>query len=103
MKKKERKKGRRGDFFIWKCLILSVIFFSLILLYVWGKVELLEAGFGIRERTGRERELSEERELLLSEVARLKSPQRLERIAREELGLVAPPAGKSIRRIVIKD
>ncbi|MCD5401338.1 septum formation initiator family protein [candidate division NPL-UPA2 bacterium] len=96
----KKEKGKRS-FFVWKCLILIIIFFSIILLYVWGKVELLEAGFEIRERTGRKRKLSEERELLLSEAARLKSPQRLERIAKEELGLIVPTDGKSIRRIVI--
>ncbi len=101
MKKKKGKKKKGGNFFIWKCLILTITFFSLILFYVWGRVERLEAGFEIRERLRRKDKLIEENELLLSEVAGLKSPQRLERIAREELGLRTPPAGKSIRRIVI--
>lgn len=102
VKKKGRKKKRRKrSFFIWKCLILTIIFFSIILFYVWERVERLEAGYKIRERVKRRDRLVEENELLLSEAVRLKSPQRLERISREKLGLIVPTDGKSIRRIVI--
>ncbi|MCD5397841.1 hypothetical protein LR003_02780 [candidate division NPL-UPA2 bacterium] len=100
-KKKEKRKKDKGRFFIWKCLILTIIFFSLILFYVWGRVERLGVGFEVREGLRRKGKLIEENELLLSEVTGLKSPQRLEKIAREELGLIIPPAEKSIRRIVI--
>ena len=97
--KKKRKKGRKKSFFIWKCLILTIVSFSIILFYVWERVERLEAGYKVRKKVKRENELIEENELLLSEAVRLKSPQRLERIAREELGLIIPTDGKSIRRI----
>lgn len=103
MRGKAKNKGgkKKRGFFIEKCLILIVIAFSLVLLYVWERVERLEAGYRIRERAKRRDELIEEKDILLSEVIGLKSPQRLERIAREELGLVVPTKGKSIRRLVV--
>ena len=101
MKKKGRKKKKR-NLFVRKCLLLIVIFLSVILFYVWERVERLEAGYKIREMVKRRNMLSEEKELLLSEAARLKSPQRIEKIAREELGLIVPAGRKSIRRIAVE-
>ena len=100
-KKGGKKKRRKGNFFIWKCLVLTIIFFSIILFYVWERVERLEGGYKIRERTKKRDSLIDEKELLLSEAVSLKSPQRLERIAREELGLIVPTDGKLIRRVVV--
>lgn len=98
---KKNRGRRKKSFFVWKCLIFAIIFFSLILFYVWGRVECLEIGYQVTERAKRRDRLIGENELLLSEAIGLKSPQRLERIAKEELGLVVPPAGESIRRLVI--
>ncbi len=103
--KKKRKGGKRKkkkrNFFTWKYLILTILSISIVLFYVWERVGILKDGYKIRKMTKRKNELSEEKGLLRSEAAYLKSPQRLERIAREELGLIAPTNGKSIRRIVI--
>lgn len=98
--KKKRGRKKRSSF-TGKCLILTIIFFSIILFYVWGRVERLEAGYKIRERVKSRDRLIKEKDILLSQAVRLKSPQRLERIAGEELGLIVPTDGKSIRRIVI--
>ncbi|MCK4261781.1 hypothetical protein KAU86_01400 [bacterium] len=97
--KAKRNKGKRKNLFIFKYLLLASLCLGIVLFYVWERVELLEAGYKIKERGKRKEKLTEEREALLLRVARLKSPQRLERIAGEEIGLIAPRPGQSIRTI----
>lgn len=102
MKKKVvKKKKKKKNLLIWKCLFLTVIFFTVILFYAGERVEILGTGYRIRAKTNRKRKLIEEKESLTLEAVRLKSPQRLERISKEELGLVYPTDRKSIRRITI--
>lgn len=102
MKKKGgKKKAKKRNFFTWKYLILTILSFSIVLFYVWERVGVLKDGYKITKRTERKNKLNEEKRLLRSEAAYLKSPQRLERIARGELGLIVPTNGKSIRRIAI--
>ncbi len=100
-KKGGKKKKKKRNLFTWKYLILTILSFSLVLFYVWERVGILKDGYKIRKRTERKNKLNEEKRLLRSEAAYLKSPQRLEKIARGELGLIVPTNGKSIRRIVI--
>ncbi|NOX97800.1 MAG: hypothetical protein GXO98_07075 [Nitrospirae bacterium] len=101
-RKGKRKRKKKKNFFIWKYLILTILFFSIILFYVWERVARLEAGYRIKEKVKQRDRLIEKNELFLSEAVSLKAPQRLERIAREELGLIVPTEGESIRRIVVK-
>lgn len=88
--KGKRNKSKRKNLFIFKYLLLASLCLSIVLFYVWERVELLEAGYNIREKEGRKEKLMQEREILLLRAARFKSPQRLERIAREEIGLIFP-------------
>ncbi len=94
--KRNRNKGKRKNLFIFKYLLLASLCLGIVLLYVWERVQLLEAGYKIKEGEKRKERLIQDREVLLLKTARLKSPQRLERIAREEMGLIAP---QSIRTI----
>lgn len=59
--------------------------------HVWTRTGVLLAGYELARVETERRGLQEERDLLKLEVATLRSPGRLERYARERLGM-APPA-----------
>jgi cell division protein FtsL len=68
------------------------------LMHVRLKLEILELGYLLGREARAERELEQAAERLRVELALLKSPARIDRIARGELGLV-PPEPDQIRRI----
>jgi len=58
---------------------------------VWSRTRVLDAGYEFGRLEAENRRLLDERDRLNLEVATLRSPGRLERYARERLGM-APPA-----------
>lgn len=79
---------------IW--LVLMVLFFVQALFYAWCRVQCVNAGYGIDRETRRRQALNKERNTLNIEMARLKSPERIETIARTRLGLVKPEAQQTV-------
>ena len=79
---------------IW--LVVMVLFFAQALLYVWCRVQCVNAGYGIESEMRRRQALTKERNTLDIEMARLKSPERIETIARTRLGLVMPDAQQTV-------
>jgi cell division protein FtsL len=67
---------------------VSVIF-AFSLGYVWTRVQVVETGYRLRQIQDQKEKLKEENRSLLVESATLKSPQRLEQIARQ-MGLKRP-------------
>jgi len=59
--------------------------------HVWSRTRVLDAGYEFGRLEAENRRLLDERDRLNLEVATLRSPGRLERYARERLGM-APPA-----------
>lgn len=79
---------------IW--LVVMVLFFTQALLYVWCRVQCVKAGYGIEREMRQRQALTKERNTLDIEMARLKSPERIETIARTRLGLVMPDAQQKV-------
>lgn len=73
-------------------LVIMVVFFIEALFYAWVRVQCVNAGYGIDRETRRHQALLKERNTLNIELARLKSPERIETIARTRLGLTMPDA-----------
>jgi cell division protein FtsL len=71
-------------------IVLMVLFFVEALFYAWCRVQCVNAGYGIDRENSRHQALLKERSTLRIELARLKSPERIETIARTRLGLVKP-------------
>ncbi len=93
---RNRKVGppRRGNTWVW--IMVIVLFFGQALFYAWCRVQSVNAGYGIDKETRRRQALTRERNTLNIELARLKSPERIETIARTRLGLVMPDAKQRI-------
>ena len=81
---------------LWRTMGIGLFLVVVLLFSAWQHFEMLRHGYQI-ERMQQERAAEEEinRHLRL-EVETLKSPRRIERIATEQLGLVAPTRGQAI-------
>lgn len=77
-------------------IVLMVLFFGEALFYAWCRVQCVNAGYGIDRGNHRRQVLLKERNTLKIELARLKSPERIETIARTRLGLVMPDAQQTV-------
>ena len=95
MKKKKKGKQRNPKVTIaW--LVVMFAFIAELLFYTWCRVQYVQVQYEIQEYTTRIRKLSAMQDNLKIELARLKSPQRISKIAREQLGLVRPSPKQTI-------
>ena len=76
--------------FLFRTLFLVAFMAILSLFYIWSRVQIVQVGYEINSLSHRQQVLMEENKKLIVEVSTLKSPQRLETIARETLGMQAP-------------
>jgi cell division protein FtsL len=81
---------------LWRSVGVGVLLVSVVLFSAWQHFELLRHGYQI-ERMQQQRAAEEEvnRHLRL-EIESLRSPERIERIAKEKLNLVEPAADEAI-------
>lgn len=72
--------------------ILSLVAFMAILslFYIWSRVQIVQYGYEINSLNDRRMSLLEENKKIKVEVATLKAPQRIEKIALEQLRMRAP-------------
>ena len=73
---------------IW--IILMAVFISEMLAYTWSRVQCVRMGYDISAAIGHQRELQRAQNNLKIEMARLKSPERIAKIAKDRLGLRIP-------------
>jgi cell division protein FtsL len=93
-KKKKRKQRNPKLTVIFLCLML--VFIAELLFYTWCRVQSVRIKYEITEQTSRIRQLSAMQDNLKIEFARLKSPSRIAKIARTQLGLITPTSKKMI-------
>jgi len=72
---------------VW--VVLTVVFIAELLVYTWCRVQYVRTGYEIAQTTQEHQRLMELHRKLNVEDARLKSPERITRIARQR-GLVMP-------------
>jgi len=94
--KKPKKRKQRNPKLIIACLLLMFAFMAELLFYTWCRVQYVRVKYEIQEQTTRIRKLSAMQDNLKIELARLKSPQRIAKIARTQLGLVTPTPKQTI-------
>ena len=79
---------------VW--IILMSIFITELLFYTWCRVQCLRIGYKISKETDNNRALITLQNNLKIEIAHLKSPERLEKFAKEKLGLIKPTSEQMI-------
>jgi cell division protein FtsL len=89
-------RSRRGSF---RRVLIALLLISALLLYVGGKVKIVQLGYQIEVLEREKHELERENRSLLVEASSLSSPARIEEIAIKRLGMIRP-AKKNI--VVVK-
>ena len=94
MARKTRKKNGESKITgIW--IIFMVIFIAELFLYTWCRVNYIDTGYEISKETKKQHELIALQNNLKIELASLKSPERIARIARHH-GLSVPTKSQTI-------
>lgn len=75
---------------LFRVLFLVAFMAILSLFYIWSRVQVVQVGYSINSLKNRQWQLVEENKKLQVEVAALKTPQRISRIAKEKLNMQAP-------------
>lgn len=71
-------------------LLFLVLVFVISLFFVWSRTELVRLRYEISRMEKRLRSLQQEERCMLLEAATLRSPQRIEEVARNDLGMFRP-------------
>jgi cell division protein FtsL len=89
----------------WRFLAIGGLSVSVLLFSGWQRVELLQHGYRVEQMQRQRAEEEAVNRHLRLEIETLKSPQRIEALATEQLHLVAPETGAAviIERVVPPD
>ena len=88
MKRKKRK--ARNPKILAAGLVFMGLFIAELLFYTWCRVQSIQVRYEISELGANQERIVRLQDNLKIELARLKSPQRIAKIAREQLGLILP-------------
>jgi len=88
MKTGKGNKGSKKIIGTWIAVML--IFIAELLFYTWCRVQCVKTGYQITHESEKYQDLTTLGSNLKIELARLKSPKRIDRIARTMLGLTTP-------------
>jgi cell division protein FtsL len=80
--------SRRIGYSTW--IFIASVMMAVALLYVWSHIHMTELEYQIARELNSREEITEEQRKLKIELATLKSPQRIETIARERLQMTYP-------------
>ncbi|MBU0506777.1 MAG: FtsL-like putative cell division protein [bacterium] len=70
---------------VMKLLTLGVFIVILALFYIWSRIQIVQVGYEINALSGEQQSLKNDNKNLHMELLLLKSPQRIEKIAKEKL------------------
>ncbi|MEA1899558.1 MAG: cell division protein FtsL [Thermodesulfobacteriota bacterium] len=88
MARKTKKNVSSTRIVIW--FIIMAVFIAELLIYTWSRVQCIKSGYEISNENKKNRNLINLQNNLKVELARLKSPERLAKIAKNQLGLKTP-------------
>jgi cell division protein FtsL len=95
MKRKRKGKPQNSKMII-ASMVLIIAFIAEMLFYAWCRTQYVNVNYKIQEQTIRKRQLEAMQDHLKIELRRLKSPRRIAKIAREQLGMVMPTPQQTI-------
>jgi cell division protein FtsL len=82
--------------FVKRWAVWIILLTVLALFYVWSRVKVVEMGYELSGLNSSVAELSKQIGALEADIARLKSPKRLEEVAKTELGMQTPTAEQTV-------
>ncbi|MEA1970948.1 MAG: cell division protein FtsL [Thermodesulfobacteriota bacterium] len=81
---------KKGGAKLFRLIIIALMFMAITLVYVWFRISITKIDYRIAEEVHRGDSLLEENRKLKVETATLRSPHRVESIARTKLGMGYP-------------
>jgi cell division protein FtsL len=88
------RRRNRGMIALW--IVLLCVFITEMLGYTWARNQCVQVGYEISALGKEQQRLNELQANLRVELARLKAPQRITKIAQEKLGLTLPTPKQTI-------
>ena len=82
--------GTSGSISYSTWIFVASVLMAVALIYVWSHIHMTEMEYLVAQELGSQERLAEEQAKLKVELATLKSPQRIETIAREKLQMTYP-------------
>ncbi len=93
----KRKRTKRSAKRIpWRWMLIFGLFMTELFFYTWCRVQCVQVGIALSVERHKQQELSTLQNSLKIELARLKAPERVMRMAQERLGLRTPDAKQTI-------
>ena len=89
-------KSAKHQSYTWVWIVFMALFMIELFFYTWCRVQCTRVGYAISKATADHKEGLAIRNNLKIERARLKSPQRIARIAKKRLGLITPKPEQTI-------
>lgn len=77
-------------------IVMMFIFIVELLFYTWCRVQNVQHGYELSREAHNQKQLIAYQNNLKIELARLKSPERIAQIAKQQLGLIMPTTDKTI-------
>ncbi len=81
----------------WIWLLALAMLSGVCLLHVNARIEVVRIGYSLSRQAAKNRKLLAQRRKLALEVATLKSPRRLRRLAMDKLGMTEPSPSQTIK------
>ncbi|GMR04771.1 MAG: hypothetical protein BMS9Abin23_0678 [Thermodesulfobacteriota bacterium] len=83
--------------FLYTAVLVSFVLIGVLFIFIWCRLTVVSTGYEISRANAQRNVLLEKNRRLRVEFMKLKSPERIERIATRELGLVHPTGRQIIR------
>jgi len=93
---RKKKRIKRNPKLAMAYLVVMAVFIAELLFSAWCREQSRKIDSDIIKQTQKARRLSARQDKLKIELARLKSPQRIAKIARDRLGLITPAPEQTI-------
>ena len=87
--------ARPRRFFVFAAL-MSLVLIGVVLIHVWLRLQVVRFGYVLSTTSKLQTRLEQENRELKLELAKMTSPDRLEVLARQRLGLVTPEKGQVV-------
>ncbi len=84
------KRDLKNFTFLYAALVSGGVVLVFTLAFIWSRMAVVKLGYEISKADSARAELGEKRSRLKFEYEKLKSPERVEKIAANELGLIYP-------------
>lgn len=82
--------------FLYLAVVVSVLLLSAVMVFIWCRMKVVNIGYEISKASVEKKALIDKNNRLRIELGKLKSPERIERAAKAELGLIYPASERMV-------